>query len=177
MEKIITIAASLVLVLSLAGCGSNGSTQASSASSNASSQNATVTEADRQAAAAYIGSAEYGALSEYVGTAIDGIVELADKGEVAEIQGRFEKLSGMITAMDSVSVPDTCKDVDNALKQLARAEAVALADFSEVAIARAAGDSNAAAKSLDEANEYLEQAKRFQTEFANATNELMGRFS
>lgn len=177
MKKAITIAASLALALSLTGCGSNSSTQTSSASSNASSQSATIMEADRQAAAAYIGSAEYGALSEYVGTAIDSIVELADQGEVAEIQGRFEKLSSMITAMDNVSAPDTCKDVDNALKQLARAEAVALADFSEVAIARAAGDSDAATKSLDEANEYLEQAKRFQKEYADATNELMGRFS
>lgn len=177
MKKAFTIAASLALVLSLAGCGSNSSTQPSSTSSSVENRSAAITEADRQAAAAYIGSSEYGALSEYVGTAMDGIVELADQGEVAEIQGRFEKLSSMITAMDNVSVPDTCKDVDNALKQLARAEAVALADFSEVAVARAAGDNEMASKSLDEANEYLEQAKRFQAEFADATNELMGRFS
>ena len=174
MKKVFTMTLALVLMIVLAGCSSGGSSQSSSQQS--AQQSSGVTQADRDAAAAYIGSDEFGNLSDYVTTAMDGVVELADNGNATELQERFQKISGMIEAMEGTTVPDTCKDVDYTLMQLARAEAVALADFSDAALAKSTGDLEAATKALDEANEYVEKAKQFTEEYNQATNELMARF-
>ena len=174
MKRISLLALAIVVAMVVFGCSGGASSQQTS---QQSSQSASVTQADRDAAAAYIGSKEYGDLSAYVGTVMDGVVELADSGNAAELQDRFQKLSAMIEAMDGLSVPDTCKDVDYALRQLARAEAVAIGDYSDAALAKSNGDSDAATKALAEAGEYVDLAKQFTEEFGAATNELMARFS
>lgn len=168
--SVLAIAVALVMI----GCSGGASSQQAS---QQSSKSANVTQADRDEAAAYIGSKEYGDLSAYVLTVMDGAVELADGGNAAELQDRFQKISAMIEAMDGLTVPDTCSDVDYSLKQLARAEAVALADFADAALSKSAGNLDAAAKSLEEANEYIEKAKQFTQEFNDATNALAARFS
>lgn len=175
MKRISLIALVIAVAMVMFGCSGGASSQ--QASQQSSQQSSGVTQADRDAAAAYIGSKEYGDLSAYVLTVMDGVVELADGGNAAELQDRFQKLSAMIEAMDGLSVPDTCSDVDYSLKQLARAEAVALADFADAALSKSSGNLEAAAKSLEEANEYVDKAKQFTQEFNDATNALAARFS
>lgn len=178
MKKVFALLASIMISISLVGCNSGGGSNSNQdAGTQISSKGSAITDEDRQAAAAYIGSTEYGELSEYVNTCLDGVVELADKGDVTELQARAGKMTEMITAMESLDVPGTCSDLHAALLQLARAESVALVDFSEVAIARSVGDDDVAAKSLEEANEYLDLAKQFSADYNEAMDELIELFS
>lgn len=178
MGKVCMSAMALFIALSLAGCSAgSGNTTQESTQATAESQGTSVTEEERQAAISYIGSTEYGNLSAYVLTALDGAIDLADQGNAEELQGRFWELSGMIEAMDGLEVPEICADVHHNLMQLARAEAVALADLSEAAAFKAAGDDDSAARSLEEANEHIKQATQFADDLDSATNDLTERFS